>query len=108
MMMMMMMMKMMLMMICVCVDIEPCYLPVCFTTQCTERSIPQRGGGKMRMMMMMMMMMVMMMMVMMMMVMMMMVMMCVRVHIACLFNTSSWHVPGVMQGDQPYGGPPPR
>ena len=30
--------------------------------------------------------------------MMMRVMMCVRVHIACVFNTSSWHVPGVIQG----------
>ena len=47
MMMMKMMMKMMMMMLMmmVCV-LTPWYLPVCFTTQCTERSIPQ--GGRVR------------------------------------------------------------
>ena len=41
---------------------------------------------------------------MMMMMMMMMVMMCVD--IACVFYTSSWYVPCVIKGDQPYWGGP--
>ena len=37
---------------------------------------------------------------------MMMMMVCVCVDIACVFYTSSWYVPCVIEGDQPYGGPP--
>ena len=31
---------------------------------------------------------------------------CVCVDIACVFYTSSLYVPCVIEGDQPYGGPP--
>ncbi len=32
---------------------------------------------------------------------------CVCVDIACVLYTSSWYVPCVIEGDQPYGGGPP-